>query len=243
MRLYTALVLVVTGCFALPQNQDPAIKGLFTTVRPQVLITIKEHPTTADLLEISMVEPNYPPDLLRRQIEGLGRLLNSAPRGLSIFAVELEEGNPNLRFLKATFAIDGIIDRANGRLNLTHLVQAFAGAPEPHTVKGMAVVFQDEVPSKTTISRFASEAVEVEARVETQPPMIEYRVKLKSQNPGEIEVAPSKPAVEPQEQKKKAAELPSFLIWTLVGLSGLAAGGLVYSIISRKQFLKQNETV
>lgn len=202
-------------------------------VRPQVVAYIREHPTGANMVQISMVEPGYPPDLLKSQILDLCRRLKSEPLGLNIYQEELIANQPKLRFLKATFATYGLTD-SEGGVNLTPLLQAFAGAPAPNTVKGMVVVLDDFTPvPKKTLRNFSSPAVAIQGRVDENPPAVQYDIQLLTQNPSEINVQAEPERVEKSPVVTTVRRTPSAILWMLIVLAGLSVGALVYFLVSR----------
>jgi hypothetical protein len=226
------LVLFVLAITAFGLCQSPSVPA-GTAVRPQVVVYIREHATGANMVEISMVEPGYPPELLQKQITDLCRRLNAEPLGLNIYQEELVANQPNLRFLKATFAVVGLTDM-DGGVNLTPLLQAFAGAPSPNTVKGMMVVLDEFVPiPKKTLRNFKSHAVEIQGRVDQNPPAVQYDIQFLTQNPGEINVLTEAGQVEKTPVSPPARKSPSTILWTLIVLAGLSMGALVYFLISR----------
>jgi hypothetical protein len=228
-RLLTLFVLAVT---AFGFGQEPEVPKS-TAVRPQVVVYIREHQTGANMVELSMVEPGYPPDLLQKQIMDLCKRLDSQPMGLNIYQEELVVNQPNLRFLKATFAVVGLTDMQGG-VNLTPLLQAFAGAPAPNTVKGMMVVLDDFVPvPKKTLRNFKSPAVVIQGRVDENPPAVQYDIQLLTQNPSEINVQAEPEKAENSPVPAPSRKAPSTILWLLIVLAGLSVGGLVYFFISR----------
>ena len=93
-----------------PQNGSSPVAAskdnLFQSVRPQIFVVVREHPTGADLVEITAVDPEYPRELLKSQIESLGKSLNNNARGL--FVSDPRSAN-YAGTTKATFGIDGLI--------------------------------------------------------------------------------------------------------------------------------------
>lgn len=201
--------------------------------RPDATIVVREHSLGADMVEVTMSRADYPSDLLLRQMEDLGKRVGSAPRGLVVGQVQVDPGNPQLKFVKAKFAIDGLIDRPAGVLRLEPIIRAFAGSPEPYTNWSLLVLFDGERPGAGTIRRHESATVVGEGRVNASPPMIEYAIRLKSQDPAKIdfpEKAPERSA--PAKPSEEATGTP-VLFWGAVALAGLAAGALVYLALLR----------
>ncbi len=221
--------MLALAAFASGQS-DP---GLFGTVKPQIAVRVEEHATTADLVEVTVFESKYPPELLRKQVENLGSRLGSAPRGLQLFRYQMSPDNPSLTFLKASFATDGIIDRKSGVLRLEPILRAFAGGAEPHGLNAFAIVFNGETVNSNTIRRLVNDSLSAEARADSSPPVIEYRVVLRTRVPEQIEFA-EKPA---EQIDASSASVPqagvSIVTYVAIGIAGLAAGALVYFALLR----------
>lgn len=198
-----------------------------------MVVYVRQHSTGANIIQISMVEPDYPPALLQRQINDLGASLDYPPRGLSVYQHEMIANNPKLRFLKADFAVAGLTGE-DGQVFLTPLVRAFVGAPEPHTIKALTVVLDGFLATPKTLHNFKSEAVEVRGQIQTDPPTVQYEIELHSQNPSEINITLDPPKVESQPQRAPARRVSPSLVWGLIILSGLAAGALVYFLLLRR---------
>lgn len=197
-------------------------------VRPVGMsVVIEEQPLGPELVEITASKADYPPALLRAQIAELGRLTGSTPRGLYVTTAALGGDAAKGKFLKAKFAVDRLVDRQRGVLWLQPVVQAFAGAPEPHTIHTLRVLYAGERANDGTITAFNSSAVGLVGTVTTAPPGIEYLIALKTQDPRALTIperhsptAPPPPAQPPNR--------PSALVWALFGVAALAAGCLVY---------------
>jgi hypothetical protein len=200
----------------------------------QIVVLVREHAMGPEILQISAVKPDYPSDLLEKQINSLAQNLGSQIRGLTIYYEELVPGDANMRFLKSSFSVDGLIE--DGDLKLTPLLKAFAGAPEPYTVHGLRIIVEGVPPKPDRVKYFDPKTLSVEAKFDKDPPTTEYEVQLKTQNPGEITVSNKAPAAESTNRGETAPSGPNpVLVWTLVVVAGLAAGALVYSVVIRRQ--------
>src|SRR5688572_11977739 len=129
LRLALLLATILVACQAFGQENGTS---LFLGGRPDATIRIKEHSTGAADVEVTILAADYPAVLLKQQMEDLGTRLGNAPRGLTVYSDQIRGASAKLAFLKAKFAVTGLIDRANSRLNMTPLIQAFAGAPDPY---------------------------------------------------------------------------------------------------------------
>ena len=201
--------------------------------RPDVTVVIREHATSADMVEVTMSRADFPADLLRQQMEYLGSELNSMPRGLDIQKIGLDPTNKDLQFVKARFAVDGILDKAGHRLNLQPLLRAFAGAPEPYTIKHLLIIFDGEKPSARTVKKHVSDAVEAEANFVSAPAEIEYHVTLKSQDRSKITFPDQAPEQKPGAEPSANATGPSMLFIGAIAIAALAVGALVYLTLLR----------
>lgn len=201
--------------------------------RPDATVVIREHATGADMVEITMSRADYPTELLREQMEFLGSELNSMPRGLVVQKIGLDSTNKELQFVKARFAVDGILDRAGHRLNIQPLLRAFAGSPEPYTVKNMLIIFDGEKPSARTVKRHVSDAVDAEANFVSAPAEIEYHITLKSQDRSKIIFPDHAPEQKLGTKPSVKGSSPSILFYGAIGIAALAVGALVYLTLLR----------
>ena len=220
---------LVAACPAWAQGEadpppDPSL------VRPQVSIVVREHATSADMVEVTALSKDYPPELLRAQCQALGESLGSPARGLDVRFESVDEVK-GISFVKASFATDGIIDRAQKRLNLQAVVRAFVGGPEPHALKSFLVSFAGEVPqADRTLREFSSDAVVVKATINESPAGIDYRVLALTEDPSKVTIPdhftpPEKPA---EGKQGGVVTAPDPVVLGLIGVGGLAAGALVY---------------
>ena len=221
------LLLFMAGGGLLAQQADPK------SSRPDVTIVIREHATSADMVEVTMSRADYPTELLRQQMEYLGSELNSMPRGLDVQRIGLDPTNKELQFVKARFAVDGILDKAGHRLNIQPLLRAFAGAPEPHTIKHLLIIFDGEKPSARTVKKHVSDAVEAEANFVSAPAEVEYHVTLKTQDRDKITFPAQAPEQKPGTKPSANGSGPSMLFYGAIGIAALAVGALVYLILLR----------
>jgi len=214
-------------------GSDPSQhQSLFTSLVPDAAITVHKHPMGADMVEITMRASGYPGKLLESQIQKLGAFLKSDPRGVQTWDYEL---NPDMHFTKATFAVDGIIDRKLGAVRLNPIAKAFAGAPQPWTIHSLEIQFQGEIPTGNMIQVWPSKASVVEGRFEnTKDPRmagIEFRIQLLSQDPSKMDIP--EPGVVRQTPINNAIQ-PTGTDWTTVVVfivAAVAIGALVYSLL------------
>jgi hypothetical protein len=210
--------------------------NLFVTTRPDVSIVVRKHRTGADVVEVTMPDPKYPRELLRQQVDAIGRYVGSAPTGLQLDVHQI--GNDaNLRFARAFFAVNGLIDRASGVLRVEPLAKAFAGAPDPYTIDVLMIRFEGERPTQNTLQGYYPETGELrlQALASSRELGVEYRVQLLTQDPEKIRIPddrrrPVAPKAVPP------AKPPAGPDWVLIGVlaaAALAVGALVYSLLLR----------
>ena len=228
VRRAPLLLLFLIACAVQAQDADPK------SSRPDVTVVIREHATSADMVEITMSRADYPTELLRQQMEYLGSELNSMPRGLDIQKIGLDPTNKELQFVKARFAIDGILDKTGHRLNIQPLLRAFAGAADPYTVQHLLIIFDGEKPSARTVKKHVSDAVEAEANFVSAPAEIEYHVTLKSQDRNKITFPDQAPDEKPGKENTEKASGPSMLFIGAIAIAALAVGALVYLTLLRR---------
>lgn len=206
---------------------------LYRTVKPQVTITVRKHSLGPDLVEITLLDAKYPPELLRHQIDAIGARLNSSPVAVTLFRDDLGFGTVKDSVLKATFAVTGLIDQKNHIYKIGPLAQAFAGAPSPFEIKGLSIIFQKEFANSTTLREFRSSAVEVQGVQQPGEIGIEFRVLLRSQDPQKIQL-PDDAANRLQTPPRLLPESKDDrMFWVLITGSGLALSALVYSLLIR----------
>lgn len=209
--------------------------SLFDTVKPDVIVLVRQHQTTgADLVQITLVKPDFPKETLRAQIEAIGRELGVAPRGVAIVP-HVVGGPKKMTFLRAEFAVDGLIERDLSALRVEPILKAFAGVPEPNTIHGINIVFDGEAPSKKTLETYQiPDVLRAEGRFMPVPRGIEYRIELLSQDPNAI-TFPEKFEVA-NEKPPQTTSVPTdnrVVLIVLFVIAGLALGALVYFAMLR----------
>jgi hypothetical protein len=233
-RFFAALCVVMWSIAGRGFAQSPPSQStLFDTVSPQVIVQVSKHNTGADLVDISMEQAGYPPELLRAQIDDLSRRLGVGARGFKVEMRQVAVAGGPISFLKCSFAINGILDHINGKVNLQALVQAFTGEHGKFTVKGMSVLLDGESADERTVRSFKSDRVEVQGIRLDEPKGIEYRILVKSTEPDQIFI----PSWSGERLPEKPVPVPKPSVdWTLYGLvivGAIAVGALVYSFLLR----------
>ena len=213
--------------------------SLFDSQVPDATITVTKHPMGADMVENTMTKNGYPPQLLDSQVRQLSKTIGSDPRGVQVFDYVLDPTNPDTHFTKATFAVDGIIDRKLGSVRINPLAKIFAGAPKPWTIHALDLEFKGEVPTERMIKIWRSKSAVVEGRYQDlkDPKLagIEFRVELLSQDPAKLDIP------EPGESSKTVSKSKTDVAgtdWTAISVlvvAALACGALVYSLLIRSR--------
>jgi hypothetical protein len=218
-------------------------ENLFQTVRPQVHLTVRRDPngSQADLIEARSIDPQYPVEQLKAQLQDLGRQLNSQPRGLTVGRYDLSSDG-SMTSIKGTCAVDNLIDRKTRNFHLTEIVRAFAGYPKPNEVTGLSIVFVNEQPSKTTLLAYGTKEAPVQVQGTYDPTFkgVEYRIKLNSQKPEEIQIpegAEQKPAPGPSTPPSGSVD---WTLWGLIAVAAIALGALVYSLLIKTTSSKRS---
>jgi len=204
-------------------------KSIFEVSKPDVIVEVAKHELSgADLFTVTAVNPNYPASLLESQAEKMCSLIGVPARGLQVGTAQIAGAITGTR---ATFGTNGVIQRDKGVLRISPIIQAFAGAPEPYTVHGLTILFNGERPGASALRSYSNENVRLEAIALTNPPVVEYRVQLISQDPTALAVPDSS---EPLEQKTKPTASTErqggvdWSVWIALGVAAVAAGVLVY---------------
>jgi len=209
-----------------------AQNSLFDTAKPDVMIIVREHSTGADLVQITMVKPNYPKELLQEQILKMGKELVIAPRGVQITTPNLGSKST---FLRAEFGIDGILEPQLPAIRLAPVIKAFAGAPDPHQISVINIVFDSITPTTSTVLTYTKDGVlRAEGRYHPYPKGIEYQIELLDQDPAKISFPEKieKSNEKPPETTSEPRDNRVLLI-TFFSIAGLALGALVYFAMLR----------
>lgn len=227
-KWFVCLIAFVAASLSAAQD------SLFSTVRPDIIVVVREHETTAEMVQVTVMKEDYPPMLLKGQIDKVAALLGSTARGIQISSPNLGT-KEKVTFIRAEFATNGLIDRELGLVRLEPIVKAFAGAPEPYTVTGIKIAFENERTTKKMHRRLPiPDVLDLEGRASTTPVGIEYQVKLISQDPEKIVIPDEyKPAAnQPASQEPSSTPNKALLVGLFV-LAGVALGALVYLALLR----------
>lgn len=207
-------------------------QSLFQTVRPDALVLVKKHPSGADIVEISMTAPGFPPEVLQERATAICTELGYGPHGLSVYTDQIGNESRSMQFLKARFGTNGLIDSQSGVLRLQPIVRAFAGIAAPHTVKGLAITFDGVRPTSQTLQKFKSKSVSLEAQYNPPPASgLEYRIDITGQDASQITIPErAEPIAQkaPSESKTETQPTPTWITGLLLAVTALSFGALVY---------------
>lgn len=225
------LALLAAGLVSVGAAQTPAVKrdSLFQTVRPDATVVISEHPTGADLVEITVRRGDHPLPDLRAACERVGELTGVPVRGLVVTSTN--PASPN-GFPKATFATDGLVLPEDPRLRMTPILRAFGFGRTP--LKNLALIYSDHVANAKTVRRYADEPGTLQIEAQRLPNGVEYRTTLSPTLKEEGVVLPGpKGSIETKRLAGKAATPSDYTLPVVLVVGALAAGGLVYSLLLR----------
>lgn len=181
MRCLSAAFAALFACLSAAQDAPILLQG-----RSDVIVSVRKSDVGAEYVRIQALNENYPIELMRSQIEKIGQYNGTEIRGLEV-AYEGMGGAG--RILTANFATDQLMDQTSGTLELNAFAKAFAGAPDPYTIAVVGVMFENFKPSETvTVAQWADKGVEVSSAFDTNLNVVEYRIKLNTQNPDEISI-------------------------------------------------------
>ncbi|MDX2065857.1 MAG: hypothetical protein SFX74_08965 [Fimbriimonadaceae bacterium] len=221
---WIALSLLLTAG-ALGQTATP---NLFDTVRAEVTLVIREHTGGADVVEVKVLDPNYDPARLQAEINQLGEDLRSKPRAVRIYEQKFGT-RPQDKFLEATFAVDGLLEK--DRLRLAPIARSFGAAP----TRGLAVVTENYRPTDDAVMYFRDERVELQGMALPGSIGLEYRIRILTDRPETIEIPETARQVSKKTPARRTNSEPQVLLWSVLGVAGLAAGLLVYSLLLRSR--------
>lgn len=219
-----------------PKSQSP-VGSLFATTRPDLMIVVRRHASGSDIVDVTTQNGDYPEALLLKQAAALGSYLGSPPSGTRVFPHQIGDDD-RFRFMKATFAVRGLIDREAGVFHVEPIVRAFAGAPAPNTNHILMIQFEGERPSTNTLRSYYPDSGDVKLEAVASPNAlgVEYRIQLLTQDPNRIHIPDDRrvpvvesPKLSPPNQGK-GLDLISVVALVAAALGG---GALVYSLLVR----------
>lgn len=196
-------------------------------------VVVTQHPTGAQLVEVTMLDGAFPQEDLRADILDLGNRIGCPPRGLQIYQASLRANDPAMAFVKAKFAVDGLSDSANGRYRLEPIVRAFATKRTGRAAERLLITFAGDKATSKTLQRWDTDAVQIRGRYIEDPRGLEYFVAIRTSKPDEIVIpdAYSPPAAKPE---PAPATRPGPILVVAIVVAGIALAALVYFALVRK---------
>jgi hypothetical protein len=236
MRFTLVSLVLLFGAFAPAQNGTN--RSLFVTTRVDATAVI-DRVKGVDMVEVTVLKPNYSPDLLRRQIARLGQELHFEPQGLGIGYVHLTTADPSSGMIRASFAVNGLIDSQSGALHVRPIARAFALASPTDKLDALMVQFKSARPSPQIIRACSPpepgcSGVILEGRDNGPGLGIEYRLKFLTHDPDAVSLPDTPqdvPAVKAPEPVKPPATDGTLIALLLI--CAAAVGALVYSLLLR----------
>lgn len=198
-------------------------------------IVVRKNDLGTDNVTVSLDE-KYPAEVLKQQADRLAKELGTDLRG---YRTEIYRPNPNDPggYLRATFAVAGLIKREASQLGLGAMAKAFAGAPEPYTLKTLMIQYESEAPTQQTLKQWKDPDGGVLVQADASPQTgIEYRIRLNTQDPAKIRIPEGSDAQAEKATPTKKEEPESrsdWWLWPVILLAALSIGALVYSLLLR----------
>jgi len=193
-----------------------------------VFITVRKSDVGAEYVRIQALDADYPAELLRNQIEAIGRYNGTQIRGLEVSYAGSEGAG---RILTASFATDRLMDQEAGTLELNAFAKAFAGAEGPRTIERIAVMYEGFDPAQpVTVAEWSDENVEVASHYDRNLRVVDYRVTLKTQDPDKISIPATLSESTKREERPSNTGFNPWLIAAIVG-GAVLLGLLVYFML------------
>jgi hypothetical protein len=225
MRIRPFLAASLVGALSL----GAAAPAQAVPAAPDLIISVRRDKLGTDLVNVGVRSSSYPPELLRSQLENLGRILGGEARGVRVYSESFRANDRSAVIVKGSCGVNGLIDRKEGRLLIAPIAQAFAGAPDPYTVHRMIVSFDGERPTDRTVARHQRgnhSDLSFEGRVVGSS--VEFDVVLGSQNPARLFV--NENIGKAKASPKSSAGFDPLTV-ALFSVAVVAAGALVYCLL------------
>ncbi|MDI9640921.1 hypothetical protein QPK87_18335 [Kamptonema cortianum] len=233
VRFLSLVWLLLASC-VLAHAQSSGDEKSFEpgSVPPDIFITVQKHASGSEVVTVTPKLDAYPPELLRDQSIKVGEFAGSQIRALQVSRSELSSAAGSVT--RATFGCDFLIDRATGALNIESLVKAFLAAPQELEIRSFVIQFDGEYAQFNTLKTFQSDFVAVSGSQLHDPPGIEYRVVVFTQDPDRIRIPlTGEEAVNTNNKKDKRTSGTNPVVFILLGGALVAGGALVYLALVR----------
>lgn len=203
---------------------------------PQMLLQVAKYQQIAEMVTITMLDANYSQQQLRQQIDALSTELGVPPRGLSVFdqSMGLSDGN-STKFVRASFATNGLIIDSPLGLNIQAIARAFAPTGKGKPLQCIRVQFMNVQPDTSTLHDFSiPETLDVH-HVKDSADVLAYEIVFKSgaNKPIEIPLRIESNPVTKTDAGKNNSNSAGFSLTALIAIlaGGLILGGLVYFLV------------
>ncbi len=229
LRNFTVVLFALVGLSsALAQSQNSTSHQ---SLRPDAIVTVSEDKSTAELVEITMVDANYSKKVLEQIVSNFGFFTSVAPRGIMIYDDKISESQS---FIKAKFGINGLIEPGMSEFRLEQIVKSFTGLPELSRVRNIQIIFPDQQPGPLVIQFHSNQFCDVQGTFQSSPLSLEYFVRLRTQVPSEVSIPPkvlAKKIVEKKNEQK--GDSSRLLLYGLVGIAAVGAGIFAYLMFAK----------
>jgi hypothetical protein len=221
------LLILVSAAFG---QSQPDTNGSELVTPPQVFIVVKKHSMGSDLVRVTAMQPDYPPEVLKLQCSLIGKFADGNARGIEVSSRGV--GGASGSLVTATFACDNLIDYTNNRLNLDAIVKGFLGSANP-MISSFVVQFDGEQVNANTIQQFQDKNVILEGREYKNPDGIEYRIEVLTQDTREISIPGSLSELPKTATKPVVKQGLNPIVFPILIGGIIVAGALVYFALVR----------
>lgn len=213
------LILGLLACTGYSQS------NFFTSLKIEATVVVKQHSMGSDLVEITILGPDYPERVLEEKVATLGKEVGDEPRGVQVSAIE---GG----FMKCTFAVNGLITQESPKVNVAAIARALAFGDRP--IRSFSVFFDGLNPDSSIPARYFAEkdAWLMEGLGMKSPRGIEYRVKVNTSDPNQV-MMPGKDQKMPKAPDSNSGGGSKLFIFGGIIVGAFAIGLLVYSALLR----------
>lgn len=190
----------------------------------------------AEVVSITMRDADFPKAIVQQMIKNLSETTGVPAQGVQLYEETYGEGVAQ-KFVKSKFGINGIMDSRTGKINLASIAKAVAGIPAPHTIDVLSVIIEDFAVRTNTLQSNVNDSTVVIGTARGNPPSVEYSITLRTQDPAKIDIPQEHSAKKPVpvEPKKPAESGLKTEVIILVGVASVAAGVLVYWMLTGRR--------
>ena len=199
----------------------------FTKMKPEATIVVAQHPMGGDLVEVTVQGANYPQEAINEKVAALGKELGDQPRGLQATVV----GD---KYVKFTFAVNGLISTGAPRVNVVSLAKAFGFGN--HRFRNFSVFFEGVAPDNSTPARWFApkDAWMLEGMAMKSPAGIDYRIQVNTNDPNDIYMPGNSKLKSGPKQESDGGGSKLFIFGGII-VCAIAIGLLVYSALLRSR--------